>query len=59
MQIRHVSVNPRLTPAIATKRSVAADAAQSLGDHLAEIKAELAAMRELITRLEAERDEYK
>jgi transposase len=38
---------------------VAADAAHSLGDHLAEIKAELAAMRELLARAEAERDEYK
>jgi transposase len=38
---------------------VAVEAAQSLGDPLAEIKAELAALRELVARLEAERDEYK
>ena len=41
------------------RRRVAADAAQSFGDHLAEIKAELVATREVIARLEAERDEYK
>jgi transposase len=38
---------------------VAADAASALGDHLAEIRAELTALREIIARLEAERDEYK
>jgi transposase len=38
---------------------VAADAAQSLGDELAEVRAELTALRELVARLEAERDEYK
>ena len=35
------------------------EAAGSFGDPLAEIKAELAAMREQLARLEAERDEYK
>jgi transposase len=38
---------------------VAADAAQSLGDELDETGAELTALRELVARLEAERDEYK
>jgi len=38
---------------------VAADAIETLGDHLTEIKLELARMRELLVHAEAERDEYK